>query len=230
MHTLSALNLSGSHEHGGERLCDVSLGFEAASLNLLYGPHGSGCNLLLRYLGLMARPGSGEVFLTGQSTHGWTDAQCIEARSRHFGFVFETPLLIPSFNVAENVAMPFFKLTQASPELAREATGRVLEHVGMASAAEEKVDALPLWARQRVALARALVTRPQALFVENIDALFRDGELISILELLSNTRRTLGCCIIATAAHADVAHFATRAVEMAGGQVVRDWQPGGFLS
>jgi ABC-type lipoprotein export system ATPase subunit len=230
MQTLSALNLTGSHETGSERICEVTLGFEPASLNLLYGSHGSGCNLLMRYLGLMARPGSGEVFLTGESTHGWTDAKCIEARSRHFGFVFETPLLIPSFNVAENVAMPFFKLTQASPDLAREATGRVLDHVGLSAAAEETVDSLPLWAQQRVALARALVTRPQALFVESIDGLFRDGELIEILELLAATRRTLGCCIIATATHSDVAHFATRAIERAEGRVVRDRQPGGFLS
>ncbi len=230
MPTLSALNLTGSHESAGERLCGVTAEFEPASLNLIHGPRGSGVNLLLRYLGLMERPHQGEVLLTGESTRAWTDARCIEARSRHFGFVFETPLLIPSFNVAENVAMPFFKLTQASPELAREATARALDHVGLAQYAEETVDALPLWAQQRVALARALVTRPQALFVENIDALFRDSELIAILELLSSTRRTLGCCIIATAAHSDVAHFATRAIEMAAGRVARDWQPGGFLS
>lgn len=230
MDTVSALNVSGSNPAGEpvERVCGVSLGFEPASLNLLYGGAGSGCGLLWRYLGLLERPASGEIFITGQSTQGWSDAECIETRSRHFGFIFEAPLLVPSFNVAENVALPFFKLTQAAPGQVREATVRVLEHVGLADAAEESVEALPLWAQMRVALARALVLHPQAIFVEAIDTLLRDRELISILELLSATRRTLGCCIVATAAHADVAHFATRAVEMAGGRVVRDWKPGGL--
>lgn len=230
MDTLSALNVSGCAGAGGppERVCGVSLGFEPASLNLLYGGAGSGCGLLMRYLGLLERPASGEIFLTGESTRDWSDAQCIDTRSRHFGFVFETPLLVPSFNVAENIALPFFKLTEASPAQVKEATARVLEHVGLTDAAEERFETLPLWAQMRVALARALVLHPQAIFVEGIDTLFRDSELISILELLSNTRRTLGCCVIATATHSDLAHFATRAIEMAEGRVVRDWRPGGL--
>ena len=126
--------------------------------------------------------------------------------------------------------MPFFKLTEATPEQAREETHRVLDHVGMADYADSAIEALPLWAQQRVALARALITHPQAVFVENIDCLARDSELISLLELLAATRRALGCCIIATAASRDLVHFANRAVEMAAGRVVRDWHPGGLLS
>ena len=232
MESLLARNVSCSRSLGGkaEQLVSVTLGFEPASLNLLFGGTGSGRNLLLRLLGLIERPDSGEIVVTGESTRDWTDAQCTELRSRHFGFVFEAPLLVPAFNVAENIAMPFFKLTEATPEQAREETHRVLDHVGMADYADSAIEALPLWAQQRVALARALITHPQAVFVENIDCLARDSELISLLELLAATRRALGCCIIATAASRDLVHFANRAVEMAAGRVVRDWHPGGLLS
>lgn len=231
MESISAIHVSGSRHAGlaTETLHDVTLGFEPASLNILYGPPCSGGNLLMRYLGLMERPEAGEVLVSGQPTRAWTDAECIEARSRRFGFVFEAPLLLPSFNVAENIAMPFFKLTQATPEQAREATRRALEHVGLADVADVPVESLPLWAQQRAAIARALVMKPQALFVENIDVLSRDNELIELLELLSATRRAMGCCIVVTASHGDVAHFGSRAVEMAGGCMVRDWRPGGLL-
>ena len=232
MDSLLALNVSCTRtlDCDSEQLSDVTLGFEPASLNLLFGKPGSGCNLLLRLLGLMDRPDSGEVFITGESTRDWTEAQRIALRSRYFGFVFEAPLLLPSFNVVENIAMPFFKLTEATPEQAREETHRVLDHVGLVEYGDLAVESLPIWAQQRVALARALITHPQAIFVENIDSFARDGELISLLELLATTRRTLGCCIIATATSRDLVHFSTRAVEMAAGRVVGDWHPGGLLS
>jgi ABC-type lipoprotein export system ATPase subunit len=232
MHSLLARNVCCSRTLGGEagQVADVTLGFEPATLHLLFGGPGSGRNLLLRMLGLLERPDSGEILVTGESTRDWTEAQCNALRSRHFGFVFEAPLLLPSFNVVENIAMPFFKLTEATPEQAREETHRVLAHVGMTEYADSAIEALPLWAQQRVALARALITRPQAVFVENIDSFARDGDLISLLELLAATRRSQGCCIIASAASRDLIHFANRAVEMAEGRVVRDWHPGGLFT
>ena len=230
MDFLLAQNLRDGCPGDFEPLAGVTLGFEPASFNLVFGKAGSGRNRLLRLLGLMERPQEGEISVDGQSTRGWTDAQCAEFRSRHFGFVFETPLLIPNFNVAENIAMPLFKLTEATPEQARQETQRVLAHVGLEDEGESAIESLPQWAQQRVALARALVTRPQALFVENLDAFSRDGELIALLDLLSATRRTMGCCVIATAANHDLAHFTQRAVEMAAGQVVRSWHSGSPLS
>ncbi|MCX6968307.1 MAG: ATP-binding cassette domain-containing protein [Verrucomicrobia bacterium] len=232
MDSLLARNITFSRTVSGapEQLHAMTLGFEPASLHLLFGGPGSGRNLLLRLLGLLERPASGEIVITGESTRDWTEAQCTDFRSRYFGFVFEAPLLLPSFNVVENIATPYFKLTEATPEQAREETHRVLEHVGLKDYAGSAIEALPLWAQQRVALARALITRPQAIFVENIDSFARDGELISLLELLSATRRSLGCCIIATAASRDLVYFANRAVEMAEGRIVRDWRPGGLLS
>jgi len=230
--TLAARDITSARTLGSatEQLHDVTLAFEPATFHLLLGGPNSGHNLLLRLLGLLEAPDSGDILLQGESTREWTEDRRIDTRSRHFGFVFEAPFLLPTFNVVENIAMPLFKLTEATPEQAREETRRVLDHVGMADAADFSVESLPLWAQQRVALARALVTRPQALFVENLDALAQDGDLIALLELLSATRRSLGCCIVATAASHDIVHFANRVVQMDEGRVVRDWHPGGLLS
>lgn len=168
MDSLLARNVTASRSTGGapERIEGLTLGFEPATLNLLFGPPESGRNLLLRLLGLLERPEAGEVFVTGASTQGWSADQCADLRNRHFGFVFETPLLLPAFNVAENIAMPFFKSTEATPEEAREATRRVLAHVGLAEEAGTPVEALTLEAQQRVALARALVFEPALLLLD----------------------------------------------------------------
>ncbi len=212
------------------QVLEATAAFERATLNLIFGNKGSGKNLLLRLLGLMEKPDRGEIVLLGKSTRDWPDTERTEVRSRHFGFVFESPFLLPSFNVVENIAMPLFKLTGATPETAREHTTRVLEFAGLQHCSEASVEALPLWAQLRVSLARALITEPMALFVENLDTALRDDELINFLELLAAARRVFGCCIVVTAACRDLAAFGNRALEIEEGRIVRDWTPGGLLS
>ena len=212
------------------RLESLSTAFEPGTLNVVFGRHGCGKNLLLRLLGLMETPDEGEVIVRGESTAGWTDAQRLDLRNHHFGFVFEAPFLLPSFNVIENIAMPLFKLTGTPPEEAREHTERVLRFVGMSHCAEMYGDQLPLAAQLRISLARALVTRPAALFVENLDRVLTDDDLIDFLRLLGTARGADGCCVLVTAASGDLSSFGTRALEMSEGRVVRDWQPKGLFS
>ena len=208
----------------------ASVALERATLNLVLGAPGSGKNLLLRLLGLMEKPDRGELFVLGKPTRDWPDAERTEVRSRHFGFVFESPFLLPSFNVVENIAMPLFKLTGATPESAREETQRVLDFTGLQALSETAVERLSLAVQLRVSLARALVTKPMALFVENVDAVLRDDDLICFFELLGAARRVFDCCIVATAAGRELVAFGSRAIEMEQGGIVRDWIPGGLLS
>ncbi len=208
----------------------VSVEFEPRTLNIVIGDSQSGKDLLLKVLALMEAPDSGEVVLAGQSTLDWPEAKRAEVRSENFGFVFEAPFLLPSFNVMENIAMPLFKLTGLSPEEAREHTERMLEFVGMADCAECTFDQLPLWAQARVALARALVTQPVALFVENLDKMLRNDELILFLELLGVAQKAFGCCVIVTTNSKDLAAYGTRALELAEGRIVRDWTPNRMIS
>jgi predicted ABC-type transport system involved in lysophospholipase L1 biosynthesis ATPase subunit len=229
---LAAHDASCSRADGGDmvQVLGASVAFEPTSLNLIFGNKESGKNLLLRMLGLMEKPDRGEIVVFGKPTRDWPDAERTEVRSRHFGFVFESPFLLPSFNVVENIAMPLFKLTGATPESAREQTSRVLTFTGLQQCAEASVETLPPWAQLRVSLARALITSPMALFIENLDSILRDDELVHFLELLAAVRRDFGCCIIATAACRDLAAFGGRALELSEGRIVRDWIPGGLLS
>lgn len=229
---LSARNITSSRVCGAQatHILNTTVAFEDATLNLLIGPQRSGKNLLLRTLGLIDQPDRGEVEVFGRSTKAWSPRERMEIRSRHFGFVFESPFLLPSFSVVENVAMPFFKLSGASPDVARQRTGEALALTGISPCAEIAVEELSLQIQLRVALARAVVHRPMALFIENIDAILRNEDLITFMELLAHIRRSMGCCILATATNRDLAAFGNRALEFSGGEITRDWNPGGLLS
>ena len=221
------LRCSRSFGSAVEQVDELSLGFEPASLNIVFGKPGCGKNLFSRLLALIETPDAGEVCVRGEPTARWTEQQRNDVRSHHFGFVFEAPFLLPSFNVIENIAMPLFKLTGIPPEDAREHTERALEFVEMLDEAESVTDQLPLPVQLRVSLARALVTKPLAVFVENLDRVLNDDDLIAFLHLLNKARRELGCCVVVTASSFDLTSFGTRALQMENGSVTRDWVPGG---
>ena len=131
---------------------------------------GGGGGHLLRLLGLLERPASGEVLLLGQPTSALDDAARADLRNRRCGFVFAAPFLLAGFSVAETVAMPLFKISQVGPDEARRRTEAVLEFCGLTAEAQSVAAALPPAAQHRVSLARALVNEPALVLVEHPDA------------------------------------------------------------
>lgn len=230
--SISAAGLTCARFYGARAvgISGVSLEFEPASLNILFGDEESGKDLLFKLLALMDVPDEGEIRVAGESTREWSEIKRGEVRTEKFGFVFEAPFLLPSFSIVENVAMPLFKLTGLPPEEARTHTTSALTLVGLGDYCEYLPEQLPVWAQLRVSLARAIVTQPMVLFVENLDKELRDDELVLFLELLAVVRKALGCCVVVTAASRDVAAYGTRAVELISGRIARQWKPGGLLS
>ncbi len=230
--SLTARNVSCSKVIGTRTLqiADIHLAFTPETLNILTGDSQSGKDLLFKVLSLIEPPDSGEIMLAGESTLSWSETKRAEIRSVNFGFVFEAPFLLPSFNVLENIAMPLFKLTGIAPEEARIHTERMLGFVGLADSAEYSPEQLPPWAQLRIALARALVIQPVALFVENLEKILRHNELLLFLELLGVARKAFGCCVIVSTGFDELAAYGTHAVELAEGRIVRNWKPGGVIS
>jgi len=112
-------------------LRQVSLSFAPASFNVLVGDGGAG--LLLKLASLLESPESGEICLLGQPTAALDESGRAAIRSRHFGFVFSSPCLLPGLSVAENVAMPLFKVLELESSEASERTVAALNFVGLHS-------------------------------------------------------------------------------------------------
>src|SRR4029079_16365384 len=71
----------------------LSLSFPPASVHLLTGEAGSGRNELLRMLGLLEPPETGEVLFEGRLTSALTALERDEIRSQRCGFLFAAPFL-----------------------------------------------------------------------------------------------------------------------------------------
>lgn len=201
----------------------VSLSINPGEVVALTGEPGCGKNLILRLLGLLEVPDSGEALVEGQPTAQLTDDARVELRSHRFGYLFPAPFLLPSFNAAENIAMPIFKISQLTPEEAKERTEALLSFVGLEKAGG--IRELPAHLQHRVALARALANEPSAVFVEDLDALLCPSELPEFRVLLHAAAKELGVAVIVTAAPSLTPVDGERRLEIAAGRIVCEVLP-----
>ncbi len=132
--------------------CEVYPGARIA----LVGPSGSGKSTLLHLMGGLETPTSGTVTwpALGSREH---------LRPEQVAFVFQTPSLIPSLSVVENVELP---LLLAGKSGAREAALEVLERIELASLADKLPEELSSGQAQRVGVARALVYAPKLILAD----------------------------------------------------------------
>lgn len=116
----------------------LSLTLTGGRLHCLHGPSGVGKTTLLRLIGGLLRPVSGEV--SG-------------VEGTRVSVVFQDDRLLPWASVAENIA---FVLHHRPAALAREDIARALGVVELADVASHRPDRLSGGMRRRVAIARAL--------------------------------------------------------------------------
>jgi ABC-type lipoprotein export system ATPase subunit len=205
-------------------LSGVSLAIESGRFTLLSGGAESGAGLLLRILGLLERQDAGEVWFDSRPTSSLHETARLELRNHLFGFLFAEPFLLDSFTVAENVAMPLFKISGFDIEEARARTAEVLEFAGLAASADCAVADLGPSDHHKVSLARALAIAPQVLVAEDAGLQLAATELREFAALLRAVSDVLGICVIATSpAGADILG-PDREVRLEHGIIVADSQ------
>lgn len=203
------------------RIAGVSLVIEPGTVTLLVGEVGCGKNLLLRLLGLLEVPDSGEVLFAGQPTAQLTDDARVELRTHSCGYLFAAPFLLAQFSALENIAMPIFKISQLNPEQTRVRTEEVLAFTGLTKFAASK-ELSPVL-QKRVALARGLANEPEVLFVENLDEMIAGDP--DFRDLLHAATERFGVAVVAAALPTCAVRAGERRIEVAGGRVTCDVTP-----
>ncbi len=153
-----------SYDHGRITVLQgVSLTLRAGELVSLWGASGSGKSTLLHLLGGLDLPDSGELKVCGLNPV--READRLELRRRHLGYVFQLHNLIPDLTVAENIRVP--ALAVGLPP--RETAARVqelAEQIGMSHRLTHRVQDLSGGERQRTAICRALMNAPRLLLAD----------------------------------------------------------------
>ncbi len=207
------------------RLDGVSLWLQPAAFTLLCGPADSGAGLLLRILGLLEAPDAGEVWLDAQPASALDDAARLELRNRNFGYLFAEPFLLDSFSIAENVAMPLFKIAGFDIEQARTRTTEVLRFAGIEAMADLGVTDIDPIDHHKVALARALAVSPRVLIAEDFALQLPTREVAEFAALLHSIPQRFGIAVVATSPMHPEALAPDREVQLERGIIVDDSHP-----
>ena len=165
--------------------CAVAAGQHIA----ITGPSGSGKSSLLALIGGLDQPSTGKIT--------WPLWGAALLRPRHIGMAFQSPSLLPSLTVGENVEVPLLMLGETL-----DSSARALEVLRLLSL-DHLVERLPAelsgGQMQRVAFARALVTKPALVLADEptgqLDQATGAYVMSQVLAAIQSTKATL---IVAT--------------------------------
>lgn len=177
-------------------LAPANLVIGPGTLNLFYGPSRETTHLVLRVLGLLQPPASGELLFGSTCTDSLSEEGRTLLRNQRIGFVFSDPFLLPSFSVVENVAMPLLKVFSSDARDAREKTEAALQLAGIPELAQRVAISLPVVDQMRVALARAIAHRPAAIVVEHAETHLGLEEALAFFALLRRATRQLEIAVL----------------------------------
>ena len=181
-----------------EVLRGIDLTLRPGEVTALVGPSGSGKSTLLHIAGLLERPTSGKVFITGRDATRMSDRERTGIRRNDLGFVYQFHHLLPEFTALENIVMPQLIAGVDRKEAADKAM-TFLEKVGLTDRATHRPAELSGGEQQRVAIMRALANAPKILLADeptgNLDDITSERVM---MELLNLTRDRGVAALIAT--------------------------------
>ena len=179
----SVSKVYGAGENAVNALAAADLVVHPGELLLIEGPSGSGKTTLLSILGLLLRPTSGEVIVSGRSVHGLSERDLPAIRARTFGFIFQGFNLFPALTARENVALAI-RMKDAGAKKPLLAAERLLDAVGLGDRMHHLPGDLSGGQKQRVAIARALGGDPLVVLGDEPTAALDSKTALSVMDLV----------------------------------------------
>ena len=174
---------------------NVNIEIEKGEFVSIMGPSGCGKSTLLNIIGLLDNPTKGKVELMGKDLESAPDKTLSSFRNHNIGFVFQSFHLIPTLNVADNVALPLIYRSDVSSSERHRRVREVLERLGMSHRMRHLPNQLSGGQCQRVAIARAIVGDPEIILADeptgNLDSRMGAEVMTLLHELNKRDGRTI---------------------------------------
>lgn len=169
--------------YGATRALDgLTLPIETARVLVLIGPSGGGKSTLLRVLGGLEAPDSGNVAINGHPLPA--EAAALQKYRARNGFLFQQFNLFPHLTALRNITLPLEKVHGHSPERAREIAERSLERFGLVAHAGKLPAQMSGGQQQRAGIARAVAHQPEVLFLDEPTSALDPEMTAEVLELI----------------------------------------------
>ena len=146
---------SGADQHV---LKGVDLEIERGEFVFVTGPSGSGKSTMLKLVYKAETVDEGRILFCGRDVARLTD-DSVPFLRRNLGIVFQDFKIVPTWSVAENVAIAL-EVIGLSTRLIRQRVAVAIDRVGLNGRGGDKAGVLSGGEQQRVAIARAIVGEP----------------------------------------------------------------------
>ncbi len=172
-------------------LIDVDLSLEAGKSLALTGESGSGKSTLLHLVAGLDSPDSGDIILVGKNIARLDDAALALLRRGTVGLVFQQFNLIPSLDIAANLAFQ----ARLAGRYDAAWTARLADRLGLSPFLTRYPEQLSGGQQQRVAIGRTLAARPKLILADeptgNLDEATGDAVLDLMLSMQAETGASL---------------------------------------
>ncbi len=169
-------------------------------IHLLLGGSGTGKSTLLRMIGGLQQPDSGEVRVAGHSIASLSERELGKIR-KEIGMLFQNGALLDSMTVLENVGLPLREHTKQSTDEIDKRVTEVLNAVGLEGVEGLLPRELSGGMLRRVAFARAIVMEPEILLCDEPFSGLDPLNVTRIENLLVVLNKELGLTIVVTSHH-----------------------------
>ncbi|MBX9760557.1 MAG: ABC transporter ATP-binding protein [Beijerinckiaceae bacterium] len=200
----------GSRDQIVHALAPTDLNVAEGELVVLLGPSGCGKTTLLRMIGGLLEPTSGELKVEGRTL--WKGGSRQGDALSELGVVFQEANLFPWLTVEDNIALPLeLKGVGRAERIAR--AHELTKLVGISGFEKRWPKELSGGMRQRAAIARALSYDPKILLMDEpfgaLDAMTRDSMNLELQRIWMQTRKTI---VLVTHSIAEAVFLADRVI------------------
>ncbi|HEU0085024.1 MAG TPA: ABC transporter ATP-binding protein [Bradyrhizobium sp.] len=189
---LSIRNLTKCYRSAGEQVAvlrGVHLAVAAGESVALTGESGSGKSTLLHLIAGLDQADSGEIWLDNALMSALPDAGRAALRRDRLGLVFQQFNLVPSLDVADNLA--FQSRIAGRHDKAWQA--ELVQRLGLGGLLNRYPEQLSGGQQQRVAIGRALATKPLVLLADEPTGNLDEATADDVLGLARDLVKRSGC-------------------------------------
>ena len=159
----------------------------------IMGESGSGKTTLLNMLAALDKPTEGEVYLDGKPLSAIREKDLSKFRRDHLGFVFQDFNLLDTFNLKDNILLPWV-LQGVDYRKMNVRMMPIVKELGIAGLLEKYPYEVSGGQKQRAAVARALITDPRLILADEptgaLDSKSTD-ELLGVFERINQSGQTI---------------------------------------
>jgi len=202
----------------------LDLTVEDGELMAIIGNSGSGKSTLLNMIGGLDRPSAGTLLVDGKDLLKFTAQDYIHYKRETVGFVWQNNArnLIPYMTALENIQLPMV-LTNTPKALRIERAKELLDRMGLAKRADNKLAQLSGGEQQRIAIAIALANEPRLLLADEPTGAVDTQTANRMMDIFNELNRDLGLTIVIVTHDENLRRKGDRVVSIRDGRTSADF-------